>query len=62
MDEMSTTMDFEEELEVFRTEDADAFGNTFYSEIDVLDTKTPAKEESAADAACQRLSVRQKEK
>ena len=30
-------------FDVFPTEEADGFGNTFYSEIDVIDTRTPVK-------------------
>ncbi len=36
-------------LDITRTEDRDPFGNTFYSEIDILDKSTPAAEEPIAD-------------
>ncbi len=38
-------------FDIFRTEDSDPFGNTFYSEIDVVDPNTPAVPAAAANQA-----------
>ena len=41
-------------FDIFRAEDADVFGNTFYSEIDVIDQNGPALEFAEAPAALPR--------